>query len=111
MASLASGEPSSYQLLGARIVVLGRVFSPIPRIAFLRRWQRLQAELRPDIIHAFGIGGTSTLSLLLGRRFKAPVVISLLGGELVRLPQIGYGGLSGPQDAPMPTWPGVGLRP
>jgi glycosyltransferase involved in cell wall biosynthesis len=102
VASLAPATPGSYQLFGAHIVGLRKVFSPIPGVAGLRRWQQLMAGVdwlggRPDVVHAFGVGGTSTLALLLGRRFRAPVVISLLGGELVYVPQIGYGGLRGPR--------------
>lgn len=94
-------EPVSYQLGGARIVSLGRLPNRLPGIAFLQRWRRLLAAFnswggKPDIIHALWLGGTSTLALLTGRWLKVPVVVSVGGGELVRLPQIGYGGLSGP---------------
>ncbi len=94
-------EPVSYQLWGARIVSLGRVPGRLPAVAFLQRWRRLLAAFnawgdKPDIIHALWLGGTSTLALLTGRWLKVPVVVSVGGGELVRLPQIGYGGLSGP---------------
>jgi glycosyltransferase involved in cell wall biosynthesis len=102
VASFNPPVPCSYELFGAQVINLGRRGAPLPGIVFLKRWQQLLSGLKswgslPEIIHALGLGGTSTLALLLGRRLRAPVVVSLLGGELIHLPQIGYGGRSGPQ--------------
>jgi glycosyltransferase involved in cell wall biosynthesis len=60
-----------------------------------RRVRRLFApvglrDLRPDVVHAFGLGLTSHVgACIAGRR---PLVASLWGGEHVWLPAIGYGG-------------------
>lgn len=85
--------PAGYDLLGARVICLGRDGAGGGRTA--RRYGRLMAALRafrPDLLHAFWLGSTSTLALLAGRALGAPVLASLGGGELVGLPQIGYGG-------------------
>jgi glycosyltransferase involved in cell wall biosynthesis len=47
---------------------------------------------RPELIHSLWFGATSSMGLLAGRALGAPLVASLGGGELVGLPQIGYGG-------------------
>ena len=89
--------PCSYMLCGARVICLGTARGSH---GLLTQLARLLGALRPDppdIIHAFWLGATSTLALLAGRAFSAPVVASLGGGELVRLPAIGYGGRQGPR--------------
>ncbi len=98
-------QPCRYPLRGAQVVCLGmgrnekrktqnatvgpqRLFGG----ARIARMLAVLRPFRPDVIHAFWFGGTSTLALLAGRALGTPVVASLGGGELVRLPAIGYGG-------------------
>jgi len=45
-----------------------------------------------DVVHAFWAGATGVLAGLVGLRRRVPVVVSLAGGELTALPEIGYGG-------------------
>ncbi|GAB4424524.1 MAG: glycosyltransferase family 4 protein [Chloroflexi bacterium OHK40] len=89
VAALEQGDaPTSYELRGARVVCLGRA-------SLGRRLARLLGGLRgfqPQLLHSFWLGTTSTLGLLAGATLGVPLVASLGGGELVRLPQIGYGG-------------------
>jgi glycosyltransferase involved in cell wall biosynthesis len=89
VAALEQGrEPAGYELRGARVCCLGQ--APLPT-----RLARLLGALRPfrpDVLHSFWLGSTSTLAALAGLRLGAPLVASLGGGELVGLPQIGYGG-------------------
>ena len=57
---------------------------------------RLLAELRRngpfDVIHAFWAGSSGAASVLAGRALSIPSLLSVGGGELVWLPEIGYGG-------------------
>jgi glycosyltransferase involved in cell wall biosynthesis len=89
-------KPSEYELEGARILNLGKP-SRLPVWRFLRRLQRVRGMLSGssssfDVIHSIFLGHTSSLAILAGRWFRAPVVVSLGGGELVAIPDIGYGG-------------------
>lgn len=93
--------PEAYDLLGARVACLGRDFTSGGRLGQGGKWRlglrysRLMGLLRafkPDLLHAFWLGATSSLALLAGRALGRPVLASLGGGELVGLPQIGYGG-------------------
>jgi len=44
-----------------------------------------------DVLHAFWATESGCLAALAGRRLRVPVLVSLAGGELVRLDDIGYG--------------------
>lgn len=82
-------EPERYGLRGARVVSLGARRHSLVRIAAGLRELR---AFRPQVIHAFWFGATTSIALVAGRLLGAPVVASLGGGELVGLPGIGYGG-------------------
>ncbi|HMQ35315.1 MAG TPA: glycosyltransferase [Chloroflexaceae bacterium] len=82
-------EPAGYDLRGARVVCLGQDRRRGPRFARLMGALR---PFRPDVVHSFWLGATSSLALLAGRGLGAPTVASLGGGELVALPRISYGG-------------------
>lgn len=89
-------NPAEYELAGARICNLGMI-AGVTGWSIVRRALRLRAVLarqraRADVVHAFWLGQTSSLALLAGRWLGVPVVASLGGGELVALPEIGYGG-------------------
>jgi len=90
-------QPCCYALGGARVVNLVMDAGPLPGVGWLVRWRRFKQALgvhggNYDVVHAFFIGGPSQLALMAGHLLGAPVVVSVGGGELVRLPQIPYGG-------------------
>lgn len=85
-------RPERYMLRGATVVCLGRARG---RPAFARRLAGVLDAVRPfrpAVVHSLWFGATSSLGLLAARATGASAVASLGGGELVGLPQIGYGG-------------------
>lgn len=89
-------EPVRYPLLGAQVVNLGRVDIRLPGARLGGRFRRLLAALDQavpfDLIHGLWAGQAGLLAGLAGCWRRVPVVVSLGGGELARLPEIGYGG-------------------
>ena len=89
-------EPDSYPLAGALVHVLGRVARGLPGTHALRLGRPLLRTLvsigQPDVIHGFWAGASGILAGLAGRKLGVPAVLSIGGGELVWLPEIGYGG-------------------
>jgi glycosyltransferase involved in cell wall biosynthesis len=81
--------PAEWDLLGAHVVNIGG------RLRRLRAARRLLADHRRvpfDVVHAFwglGPGGAATVFAALT---AVPLLVHLAGGELVALPDIGYGG-------------------
>jgi len=63
--------------------------------------QQLIAYLRAqswsaDVLHALWVGATGLMTVTAGRLLGIPTLLTLWAGELVWLPQIGYGGLGSP---------------
>jgi glycosyltransferase involved in cell wall biosynthesis len=91
-----AGEPASYWLAGAQVHVLEHVVGGLPGTRALRQWRPLLRTLasigRPDVIHGFWAGSSGLLAGLVGRKLSVPALLSIGGGELVWLPEIGYGG-------------------
>lgn len=93
-------EPSSWPLLGARVVDLGLLVpSALPGLAILRRRREASRFFRNeergggapfDLVHAFWASPCGFLAAV-SRRRGAPLVVSLAGGELAGIPSIGYG--------------------
>jgi len=92
------GHRGSYGVFGAQVTALGGGAATGARSAEL--WQRTARALvaehrrRPfDVLHAFWAGEPGFVAALLGRALRIPTVVSIAGGELARLRDIGYGGL------------------
>ncbi len=89
-----------YRVYGASVHPLGgATVGGVGRLPLLTR--ALAAIVREarrgpfDVIHALWADEPGFLAVMAGRVLGAPTVVSLLGGELVRMPELGYGhGLS-----------------
>ncbi len=86
-----------YRVAGAEVHPSGgaedRGLARLPLLAAADRRLRRAARHRPfDILHALWIHEPGALAAWSGRRLGVPVVASVMGGELVGLPEIGYGG-------------------
>ncbi len=87
-------EPGEWEVPGARVVDLGPLrLSRVPGLAFARRARALRGLLRRhgpfDLLHAFWAtpcGATAAAAAPL-----LPLVVSLGGGELAGIADIGYG--------------------
>lgn len=87
-------EPCVYPLLGATVENLGVRSGGPPGLAFLRALTPLRASLAafsPDVIHAFWADTPGLLAAACGRSLGIPWIVSLGGGELAAIPEIGYG--------------------
>lgn len=89
-------EPRDYHLLGARVSNLGRPqrLAALPGSTMVWRYRALAAALRAqpfDVVHAFWATGPGWLATAAARGVGIPTVVSLAGGELVGLTEIGYG--------------------
>lgn len=90
--------PVRYELFGARVTALGgRDARGLGSAALWRlTTSALLTEHREhpfDVLHAFWAGEPGFVAAVMGRALRIPTVVSLAGGELARLPDIGYGGL------------------
>ena len=88
-------EPGEWPLLGARVIDLGRApRRPLPGLGILARIAQLSQALRKhgpfDVVHAFWASPCGFLAIAAAPR-RTPVVVSLAGGELEAIPEIGYG--------------------
>ena len=87
-------QSCSYPLLGATVHNLGELRAPPGGLA-ARRVLALLAGLKAqgpfDILHGFWADGPGLLAALAGRCLRIPAILTLAGGELVTLPEIGYG--------------------
>lgn len=95
--ALDQREQARYPLLGATVVSLGRIAGPTAAGQWVNGFRRLISVLRSepgrfDVLHAFWAGRHAAWAVAAGRLLRARVAVSIGGGELVWLPDIGYGG-------------------
>jgi glycosyltransferase involved in cell wall biosynthesis len=89
-------EPGRYTVDGAEVLALG---GGVRRgAATLALWRDTVRMLRTehrrrrfDVLHAFWATESGLLAALAGRMLRVPTLVSLAGGELVALHDIGYG--------------------
>ena len=84
-----------WDLLGARIhnIGVGNV-----RLRAIRSIRRLHRSARFDVVHAIWSGACGLVAVAVGKTLGIPSLVHIAGGELVSLPDIGFGG--------MQTWRG-----
>ena len=90
-------QASTYELLGAQIINLAPA-GPGSRAlgGLLRRAVAAVGEAgKPDVIHGFWASVSGLAAVLAGRRYRVPSIVSVAGGELLAMPEIGYGGALG----------------
>jgi glycosyltransferase involved in cell wall biosynthesis len=95
LAMAGTDQLERYSLGGALVISLGSSPNAPPGLGRALRLERARKALtafRPDVIHGFWLGESGLTAGLLGKWLGAPVVISLGGGELTWLSEIGYGG-------------------
>ena len=85
-----------YPIEGAEVIALGGAAARGARTATL--WQHALSTIaaehrrRPfDVLHAFWATESGLLAAIAGRTLRVPTLVSLAGGELVALHDIGYG--------------------
>jgi glycosyltransferase involved in cell wall biosynthesis len=81
-------RPRDWPLLGATIHNVGTVGAR--RLRFHRTFAREHRVAPFDLVHAL-FGGSALNALSVAARFRLPLLTHLTGGELVSLPEIGYG--------------------
>ena len=90
-----------YRVAGARVKALGlgSAAGPVGRAVVLARGVRavlaLDRRRRIDVIHGLWADEAGAVAAIAGRLLRRPVVVSLMGGELVALADIGYGAALG----------------
>jgi glycosyltransferase involved in cell wall biosynthesis len=81
-------RPSSWNLRGARVHNIGSTYAVHRAVAAMRAEHRR----RPfDVMHALWTGTSGLAAAIAARMLDVPLLVHLTGGELVSLPDIGYG--------------------
>ncbi|MEO8017932.1 MAG: glycosyltransferase family 4 protein [Pseudomonadota bacterium] len=81
-------RPARWQLCGADIQNIGSARAVPRAAATILRENRVA---RFDIVHALWAGAGGLVAAIAARLAGAPLLVHLTGGELVALPEIGYG--------------------
>ena len=85
-----------YRVFGAEVITFGddggRIRSRLGRWRSILGTIRAEHRRRPfDVLHGLWAHEPGALAVAAGRLIGAPAVVSILGGELVHLPALGYG--------------------
>lgn len=82
-------QPAHWPLLGAQVHNIGATRTRLRAVCALRAAHR---EAPFDIIQSIWAGSPGMVAVVAGRLLAVPVLVHVAGGELVALPDIGYGG-------------------
>src|SRR4029077_20740733 len=82
--------PSEWQLAGAHIHNIGRQRT---RSRAVRTILATHRASHFDLVHAIWSGSCGLVAVAAGGLLRIPTLVHVAGGELVALPEIGYGGL------------------
>jgi glycosyltransferase involved in cell wall biosynthesis len=82
-------SPGEWMLAGARVHNIGDGATRLRAIRAIRAEHR---RARFDAIHAIFSGDCSLVAVAAARSLRVPGLVHIAGGELVALPDIGYGG-------------------
>jgi glycosyltransferase involved in cell wall biosynthesis len=82
--------PGDWRLVGAHIHNVGRQH---PRLRALRSILERHRARPFDIVHAVWSGSCSLVAVSAAALLRIPSLVHVAGGELVALPEIGYGGM------------------
>jgi len=88
--------PGEWTLLGARVHNAGQWPSTLRVAALLAREHRAG---RFDVIHALWANSSGVVAAAMSALLRIPYVLTLPGGDVTSLPEIGYGGRQGAQGA------------
>jgi glycosyltransferase involved in cell wall biosynthesis len=83
-------EVGEWDLLGARIHNIGAGHTRLRAIHAIRRHHR---TARFDVVHAIWSGACGLTAVAVGKILGIPSLIHIAGGELVSMPDIGFGGM------------------
>lgn len=91
--ALAQGvQPGEWQLAGAHIHNIGRPRTRARAVGAIVSRHRAAPF---DVVQAIWSGSCGLVAVIAGALLRIPVLIHVAGGELIALPEIGYGGLLG----------------
>lgn len=85
-------EPCRYELLGACVHNVGGAASSRRTLRTLRSVVAEHRRAPFDVLHALWASGPGVVAALARRVLGVPVLLHVTGGDLTRLPAIGYGG-------------------
>lgn len=97
--STEPGVNEEYRCGDARVIpVACRATSSFPRIAasLLNRFRKEHRSRRFQLLHGLWGYPSGTLAVVLGRLYRTPSVVSVIGGEAAAVPEIRYGLLRHP---------------
>jgi glycosyltransferase involved in cell wall biosynthesis len=83
-------DPASWNLAGARIHNIGNGSTRLRAIGAIRAEHR---DSPFQLVHSIWAGASGLVGVVAARLLGVPSVVHAAGGEFVRLPEIGYGGL------------------
>jgi len=88
---------SRYELLGATVVNVPPEARGPHRLARMigRAVRAVGSCGRPDVVHGLWASVSGLSAVLAARRYRVPSFVHVAGGELVALPELGYGGALG----------------